>query len=78
MGWVIPQKVQIYLEYHSVCPLVRIGTLHPHFRKRVCTPTPEPKGGILAAGEGVGESQFGRLEKKPSALSTLWVIQYSM
>jgi hypothetical protein len=27
---------------------------------------------ILPAGEGVG-SQFGRLEKKPSALSTLWV-----
>ncbi len=26
----------IYLEYHSACPLVRIGTPHPLFRKRVC------------------------------------------
>ncbi len=34
----------MYLEYHSVCPLVRIGTL---YRKRVCSVTPPPpnKGG---------------------------------
>ncbi len=29
--------------YHSVCPLVGIGTTHPLSRKRVCPP--EPKGG---------------------------------
>jgi hypothetical protein len=31
--WVI-----LYLEYHSVCPLVRIESAHPHSRKRVCPP----------------------------------------
>jgi hypothetical protein len=33
-----------YLEYHSVCPLVRIGTPHPLSRERVYSP-PESKGG---------------------------------
>ncbi len=28
----------IYLEYHRVCPLVRIGTLHPLFPEQVCPP----------------------------------------
>ncbi len=57
-----------YLEYHSVGPLVRIGTPHPLSRKRMCTPTPEPKGGTLACGWGGGGSQFGRLEKNPCLL----------
>ncbi len=35
-------KVHIYLEYHKVCLLVRIGTRLSH--KRMC-PSPEPKGG---------------------------------
>ncbi len=35
----------IYLEYHSVCPLVRVGTPHPLSRKRVCSLPPEPGGG---------------------------------
>jgi hypothetical protein len=30
-------KVHMYPEYHSVCPLVRIGT-HTPFPKRVCPP----------------------------------------
>jgi hypothetical protein len=43
----------------------RIGTPPtPLYRKRVCPP-PSP------AGEVVGDSQFGRLEKKPSTLSTM-------
>ena len=50
-------KIHIYLEYHSVCPLVQIGT-----------PPPEPKKGghtcLRLRGWG---------EKKPSTLSTLWV-----
>jgi hypothetical protein len=46
-------KVHKYLEYHSVCPLVRIGT-HPLFSKCVSLP-PESKGGTHSpAGEGVG------------------------
>ncbi len=31
-------KVRVYLEYHSVCFLVGIGTPHPFSRKRVCKP----------------------------------------
>jgi hypothetical protein len=59
---------------HCVCPLVGIGTPPPHplSRKRVSFP-PEPKGGVVPACEGVGESQFGRLERKLSTLSTLWL-----
>ncbi len=38
------------------------------------SPPPPTKGGVgkqTPAGEGVGESQFGRIEKKPSTLSIL-------
>ncbi len=39
-----------------------------------CAPPPGTKGGAHSpAGEGVGESQFQRLEKRLSTLSTLWV-----
>jgi hypothetical protein len=34
-----------YLEYHSVCLIVVIGTPHPLYRKRVCPPSLEPQGG---------------------------------
>ncbi len=37
-------KVHKYLEYHSVCPLVGIGTPHPLSCKRVCPP-PNQRGG---------------------------------
>jgi hypothetical protein len=37
-----------------------------------CAPPPRTGGGTLAAGEGLGESQFWRLEKKLSTLHTLW------
>ncbi len=48
-------KVHIYLEYHSVCPLVRFGTPPPSLsRKRVCS-APRTKGGTHSlTGEGVG------------------------
>jgi len=62
--------VHIYLEYQSVCPLVRIGT-HIPSPARECVPSQEAKGGdTLACGWGEG-SQFGGLEKKPSTMSTL-------
>ncbi len=39
-------KAHMYLECHSVCPLVRIGTPHPLSRMRMFTSsTAEPKGG---------------------------------
>ncbi len=73
--WAGPQITYIiYLEYHSVRPFVRIGNPQPLPRKRVC-PSPGTKGGghtgLQVRGLG-GGSQFGRLEQKPSTLSTLW------
>ncbi len=53
---------------------------HPRARKRVCPPT-EPKGGGTHSpvGEGVGGSQFGRVEKKPSTLVyLLYKISFSL
>ncbi len=66
-------KVHKYLEYHSVCPVVLIGTHHPLSYKRVSRPRNQRGGDTHSpAGEGMqGVSQFGRLKKKPSTLSTL-------
>ncbi len=62
----LQHKVHTYLEYDSVFPLVQIGTPTPSAASDV-----SPGGTHSPAGEGVGESQFGRLEKKASTLSTL-------
>ncbi len=72
----LTHKVKIYVEYHNVCPLVRIGNPpHPVSPQRVCPPPLNQMWGGTHSptGEGVGCSQFGRLEKKPSTLSTLWL-----
>jgi hypothetical protein len=63
-----PHEVHIYLEYHSVCPPRPNWDPHLLSRKRVCPPG--TKGGGTHS-LGAGSSQFGRLEKKPSTLSTL-------
>ncbi len=64
----------MYKDYHSVCPLVGIGSecagAPPH------TTGGEGVGGTLACGWGVGESQFRRLEKKLSTMPTLCTILY--
>ncbi len=66
-----PQKVNIYIEYHSVCPRVGIGTPLPHLPPASEHLPPEQKGGGHSpVGEGVGESQFRRLKKKLSTRST--------
>jgi hypothetical protein len=47
----------IYLEYHNVCPIVRIRTPPPPFPQASVPLPPEPKGGGMThspAGEGVG------------------------
>jgi hypothetical protein len=58
-------KVHIHLEYHSVCPLVGIGT--PSTPSPTASVYPPPlnqrRGTHSPVGEGVGQSQFGRLEK---------------
>jgi len=60
----------MYKEYHS--PLVGIGTLPTPLSPASVPLPPEPKGGGVhsPAGEGLGESQFRRLEKS-LALSLL-------
>jgi hypothetical protein len=66
----------VYKEYHSVCPLVGIGTRPTPNRlspARVpLPPKPKGEGAHSPAGEGLGESQYRRLEKKLSTLPTLW------
>jgi hypothetical protein len=51
----------IYKEYHSVCPLVGIGTLPPPLSPASVSLTPEPGGGgggTLTEGERLGEFLF--------------------
>ncbi len=58
-------KVRLYKEYHSVCPLVGIGTLPPPLSPASVPLPPEPGGrGTLACGRRVGEVPIRRLEKK--------------
>ncbi len=71
-GWRLSGALSTYIciEYHSVCPLVRIGT--PLSRKWVCPVHPSG----TKAGDGhtwlrVSGSHFRRLEKTPSTLSTV-------
>jgi hypothetical protein len=49
-GWAY--STNIYLEYHSLCSIVGIGTPHPLSLKGACPPPPVPRGGT--AGEGGG------------------------
>ncbi len=72
----------INLEYHSVCsvPSSKLGLPHPLSRKWVCPSHPrnqrEGGGTHSPVYEGVGESQFGQLEKKLSTLPSLWIERY--
>jgi hypothetical protein len=55
-------KVLIYAEHHSVCPLVGIGTHPTPLPQASVPPSPGPKGeGAHSPGEG--EFQLRRLEK---------------
>ncbi len=47
----------VYLEYHSICPLVGIGTAPPSLASKYCMyppPPPTQRGARSPAGEGVG------------------------
>jgi hypothetical protein len=68
-SWI--HKVHIHPEYHRICPIVRIETTHP--QARVSPPGGGGGGTHSHAGDGVRRSPSGRLEKKPSTLSTLWL-----
>jgi hypothetical protein len=71
-------KVRIlYLEKTTVyVPSSELGLPQHLSRRRMCPSPPEPGGGGGEAHshtcEGLGESQFRRLEKKLSTLPTLW------
>jgi hypothetical protein len=76
----IYHKVLSYIEHHSVCPLVGIGTPPtPLPQARVPPPPADQRvgGAHSPAAKEVGESQFRRLEKKLSTLPTLWHIPLS-
>ncbi len=79
---VTTKYLYLYTEYHSVCPLVGIGT----------PPTPLPQASVplhlnerlwggggahTPAGEGLGEAQYRRREKKLSTMPTLCVCDYT-
>jgi hypothetical protein len=75
--YVLQHKVRRYIEHHSVCPFVGIGT-PPTPLPQASVPSPPPAKGWGAhtpAAKGVGESQFRRLEKS-LALCLLCVLQY--
>jgi hypothetical protein len=60
-------KVLIYIEHHSVCPLVGIAWDSPTpLAASECAlpPVPNGEGAHSPAAKGVGESQFQRLEKR--------------
>jgi hypothetical protein len=61
----LAHKVRIYKEYHSVyVPSLELGLSHPHSRQRDAPPPrTKGRGAHSPAGEGLGESQFRRLEK---------------
>jgi hypothetical protein len=73
-------RTYIYDWYHRVMQSARLytqssalGPPHPSPARECCPPPIWIQGGsTLACGWGGGRSQFGRLEKKPSTLFTLW------
>ncbi len=69
----ITKYIYIYLQYHSDCPLVGIGTPPPS-PQRVCTSHLNQRGGgMLVYGWGGGGVPIPtREEKKLSSLPTLW------
>jgi hypothetical protein len=66
-------KVVIYIKHHSICPSSELGLPQPLSRQRVCPSPPPQTIPYSPAGEGLGESQFRRLEKRHGTLPTLWV-----
>ncbi len=73
------QHKVLYIEHHSVCPLVGIGT-PPTPLPQASAPLPPDKrvgGAHSPAAEGMGKSQFRRLKKKLSTLSTLLYTPYT-
>jgi hypothetical protein len=68
------QSTYINREVQCLSPRLNWDPPTPSPPASVFSPPPGTKGGgdTLACGWGGGGSQFGRLERKPSTLSTLW------
>ncbi len=63
----------IYIKSTTVyVPSSKLGLSRPLSRQRVCPSRRYQRGAHSPAYEGLGESQFRRLEKKLSTLPTLW------
>ncbi len=75
MTFTYRHKVHNYKEYHSVCPLVRIGTPPPPFSPAsVQCPSPRTKGGrggSLACGRGGGRVPISTTGEKLCTLPSL-------
>jgi hypothetical protein len=74
-GMISSQNTYFYLEYHSVCPL----TPSPP-SEYANPPNAKGRGGgftLHTRLRAVGESQIGRLAKKISTLSTLWISSFN-
>ncbi len=68
---VLTVKGLLYTEDQSFWPVVRIGS--PPYPQECMSPLFFPEGGAKpACGWGSGRTQFGRLDRKPGILSTLW------
>jgi hypothetical protein len=70
----VHRRVRINKEYQMYVPSSELGLSQPLPRQRVCPSPPEPGREPLPAGEGLGESQFRRLEKS-LALCLLCAVQ---
>jgi hypothetical protein len=68
----------IYLEYHSVCPLVRVGISYPLSRKRVCPPQEPKEGDTLACERRGGRVPTRTAGEKANTLFTLWGRLYKL
>jgi hypothetical protein len=71
--WVAATTYSYILEYHSVCPLVRIGTPPPPLPQASVSPRNQREGHTPPAGEGVGVPIRTTGENACSTLSTLWL-----
>ncbi len=68
-GWTIDgnrRVILVYIDYQSVCPFVGIGSPSPPPQAIASSPWTQRGGKQHSlAGEGVGGTQFGQLDRKP-------------
>jgi hypothetical protein len=68
----------VYLEIHSFCPIVRIGTSQPLSRKRVCPPPGTKSGDTLSCGWRCGGGPNKDDWRKSLALCLLYSVLFTI